>query len=155
MLSKGQPHCWTASSASRVALGNGCAVYAGWQACVCNSLESLFPSVAAEVDVDKNGFGPSEVTAGSGKKVWWRSTKRGSWMLSVNARTLTAARTSRTDCTHQVLLLCCCVVLCRAMWRCAVLCCAVHYSHRLMIKCTFLETCFCLCVSLAPHCASA
>ena len=56
----------------------GCAVCAGKQACLCNSVEALFSHSAAELDVDKNGFAPSEVTAHADKKVWWRDAKRGS-----------------------------------------------------------------------------
>ena len=56
---RGQPHRWTAPPGRRIGSGSGCAVCAGMQACVCNSLESLFPVIAAEFDVDKSGFGPS------------------------------------------------------------------------------------------------
>ncbi|KAL3143825.1 hypothetical protein ABBQ32_003652 [Trebouxia sp. C0010 RCD-2024] len=84
---KGQPHRWTARPLDRVRNGQGCAVCASRQPCVCNSLESLFPAVAAEFDVDKNSFAPSEVTAASHKKVWWRTVKRGSWRQAVYART--------------------------------------------------------------------
>ncbi|KAL3154990.1 hypothetical protein ABBQ38_011515 [Trebouxia sp. C0009 RCD-2024] len=84
---RGQPHRWTASPANRISNGSGCAVCAGWQACVCNSLETWFPSVAAEFDVDMNGFAPSEITAQSHKKVWWRNAKQGSWKQSVDCRT--------------------------------------------------------------------
>ena len=84
---RGQPHRWTAPPYSRIGDGKGCAVCAGKQPCVCNSLESLFPSIAAELDVDKSGFAPSEVTAWSHKKVWWRNAKRGSWRQAVDVRT--------------------------------------------------------------------
>ncbi|KAL3144795.1 hypothetical protein ABBQ38_001907 [Trebouxia sp. C0009 RCD-2024] len=84
---RGQPHRWTARPNARVRYGEGCAVCAGMQACLCNSLESLVPSVAAEFDVDRNGSSPSEVTAGSNKEVWWRTAKRGSWKQTVHART--------------------------------------------------------------------
>ena len=84
---RGQPHRWTAMPCNRIGEGNGCAVCAGWRACDCNSLESLFPLVAAEFDVDKNGFAPSEITAHSNKKVWWRNVKRGSWRQTVDDRT--------------------------------------------------------------------
>ena len=54
---------------------------------MCNSLEGLFPSVAAEFDVDKNGFAASEVIAQSSKTVWWRKAVCGSWEASVQDRT--------------------------------------------------------------------
>ncbi|KAL3150082.1 hypothetical protein ABBQ38_013426 [Trebouxia sp. C0009 RCD-2024] len=84
---RGQPHRWMATARNRISLGQGCGVCAARQACVCNSLESLFPSVAAEFDVDNNGFAPSQITARSQKKVWWRNAKRGSWRQRVVERT--------------------------------------------------------------------
>ena len=84
---RGQPHHWTASPNNRIGKGTGCAVCAGKQACVCNSLISLSPSVAAELDLDMNGFSPSQVTAGSSKNVWWRNAKRVSWRQAVHIRT--------------------------------------------------------------------
>ncbi|KAL3154723.1 hypothetical protein ABBQ38_011271 [Trebouxia sp. C0009 RCD-2024] len=84
---RGQPHRWTATPPNRISNGSRCAVCAGQQACVCNSLETLFPSIAAECDVDKNGCAPSEVTAWSNKKVWWRNAQRGSWRQAVHVRT--------------------------------------------------------------------
>ena len=84
---RGQPHRWTAMPNNRIGQGHRCAVCAGKQVCVCNSLESLCPLVASEFDVDKNGFAPSGITACSGKKVWWRKAKRGSWRQGVNVRT--------------------------------------------------------------------
>ena len=80
---RGQPHRWTASPYTRVGHGKGCPVCAGKQACVCISLESLFPSVAADFDTEENGFAPSELTAGSNKEVWWSSAKCGSWRQAV------------------------------------------------------------------------
>ena len=85
---KGKPHRWTASPYSRIGHGSGCPVCAGQQVYVCNTLQSLVPSVAAEFDVDKNGFAPSEITAHSHQKVWWRNARRGSWRQTVGARTL-------------------------------------------------------------------
>lgn len=92
---RGQPHRWTAPPYGRVAHGKGCAVCAGRQACVCNSLESLFPSIAAEFDVDKNGFAPSEITAQANKEVWWRNANRGSWKQTVNGRTTHRRKTQQ------------------------------------------------------------
>ncbi|KAL3143756.1 hypothetical protein ABBQ32_003588 [Trebouxia sp. C0010 RCD-2024] len=84
---RGQPHRWTAMPRDRMHKACGCPLCAGKQACVCNSLQSLFPSVAAEFDVCKNGFAPSEITPKSDKKVWWRNAKRGSWRQRVLQRT--------------------------------------------------------------------
>ena len=87
---RGQPHRWTATPHCRIGLDRGCPVCAGRQACVCNSLASLLPSVAAELDVEKNGFLPADITASSNKKVWWRNAKRGSWAQAVDHRTMHA-----------------------------------------------------------------
>ena len=83
---RGQPHRWTAPPHKRIADGTGCPACAGKQVCVCNSLESLSPSMAADFDVDKNGFGPSDITVSSHKEVWWRNGERGSWKQVVDAR---------------------------------------------------------------------
>ena len=84
---RGQPHRWRAAPYARIGIGNNCPVCIGHQPCVCNSLDSLFPSLAAELDVDKNGFAASEIAARSMKEVWWRNVKRGSWKQIVNVRT--------------------------------------------------------------------
>ena len=84
---RGQPHRWTAIPNDRVGHGNRCPYCACKQACVCNSLASLFPLLAAEFDVGKNGFAPSEILARSYKQVWWRNAKRGSWRQTPHVRT--------------------------------------------------------------------
>ena len=48
---RGQPHRWTASPANRTATGQGCPLCAGKQSCVCNPLESLFPSNSVDFRV--------------------------------------------------------------------------------------------------------
>ena len=48
------PHRWSARPCQYMRQSTGCAVSAN-PACVCNSLESLFPS-AADLNVDKNGY---------------------------------------------------------------------------------------------------
>lgn len=93
---RGQPHRWTAKAFSRIYNGAGCPLCVGEQACPCNSLESLLPSVAAEFDVDKNGFAASDIRAWSTKKVWWRSAKQGSWRQAVLGRTGKYSRSRST-----------------------------------------------------------
>ncbi|KAL3144815.1 hypothetical protein ABBQ38_001924 [Trebouxia sp. C0009 RCD-2024] len=91
---RGQPHHWTAMPASCISNGSGCGVCAGMQACVCNSLESLVPSVAADFDLNKNDFAPLDVTAWSQKEVWWINAKRGSWKQVVHVRTYKHSRSN-------------------------------------------------------------
>lgn len=54
-----------------------------------NSLEALFPDVAAEWDYTKNGnLTPDKVTFRSGKRVWWKCKKCGrEWQASISHRT--------------------------------------------------------------------
>ena len=52
--------------------------------------ESIFlthPKIAAEWHPTKNDLGPSEVTKGSGKKVWWLCEKGHEWEATVADRT--------------------------------------------------------------------
>ena len=68
-----EDHVWKAVVRSRVVLGSGCLCCAGRQASVTNSLASLFPDIAADMDPEINGgLTPADVPAGSGKAVWWR-----------------------------------------------------------------------------------
>lgn len=52
-----------------------------------NDLETLRPDLAEEWDYEKNKFLPSDITCGSGKKVWWICSKCGySWLRSIQGR---------------------------------------------------------------------
>ena len=100
----GQPHRWQATvshmytATSRGTSGCPCCV--GKQACKCNSLQSLFPRVAAEWDYERNKGTPAEYAAQSNKKVWWR-TSRGHFKARIdhctwdrNSKHQTAGKTS-------------------------------------------------------------
>ena len=84
----GQQHAWAASPNSRLGKKKpGCPFCAGRAACTCNSLQSLYPSIAAEWDFDSNDKTPDDFTASSNCVVWWHSVARGSWQQSINSRT--------------------------------------------------------------------
>ena len=83
---KGRPHRWQAP-AYRLCLGSGCPCCSGHRACICNSLESLFPEVAADWDYGRNTGTPADYPAGSGSKVWWHTSRRGSFQVKVKDRT--------------------------------------------------------------------
>ena len=71
---KGRLHRYQAAAFTRTKKRpQGCPYCAGKQPCICNCLESLHPSIAAELDCDKNGFTAAEVTAHSRKEVWWQN----------------------------------------------------------------------------------
>ena len=87
--SAGQRHSWTASPNSR--LGGykiyGCPYCASKEACRCNSLQTHYPSIAAEWDYDMNDKTPNDYTSSSHREVWWRNSERGSWKQGINDRT--------------------------------------------------------------------
>ena len=83
---KGQPHKWQAAAFS-VCLGSNCPCCSGHKACMCNSLQSLFPEVAAEWDYTRNTGRPGDYPAGSETKVWWYNDKRGSFQTQIRYRT--------------------------------------------------------------------
>ena len=52
-----------------------------------NDLETVNPELAAEWDYEKNGqLTPKDITAGSGKKVWWKCAKGHSWKAYNHSR---------------------------------------------------------------------
>jgi hypothetical protein len=75
----GPDHIWRASPNSltgRKSSGNGCPFCRGFKVSVTNSLKSLFPEVAALWHPTKNADQtPANLTASSGKKVWWMCPK--------------------------------------------------------------------------------
>ena len=86
--SAGQEHSWSARPSSRTGRGKtGCPFCAGKAPCTCNSLQALYPDVAADWDHGKNQRQPSDYTAGSTRTAWWSSPQRGSWQQSIHART--------------------------------------------------------------------
>ena len=66
-------HVWQASVKERAANGRGCPFGAGKRVSKSNSLRSIHPDLAAMWHPTKNGeVTPDDVTAGSGKKFWWK-----------------------------------------------------------------------------------
>ena len=104
----GQPHKWQAAvgdmyrSMSRGTSGCPCCV--GQQACKCNSLQSLFPEVAAEWDYVHNEGTPAMYAALSNKKVWW-CTSRGHFQARIDERTSHWTPRQNTSQVRQVHLL--------------------------------------------------
>ena len=69
---KGEDHEWIASIGHR-ANGRGCPICNGRKVVTSNSLETLYPSLAKQWHLEKNGsLKPTNVSAQSNKKVWWR-----------------------------------------------------------------------------------
>ena len=86
-------HEWQATIVKRTTRGDGCPVcsgnkvYAGF-----NDLATICPDVANEWHPTKNGtLKPTDVTAGSNKKVWWICRKGHEWQAVIGSRTLSRA----------------------------------------------------------------
>ena len=86
-------HSWRAAVYSRTTLGTGCPVCTGRQALAGeNDLATLYPDIAAQWDEEKNGvLHPSNVTAGSNRRVWWKCEEGHSY------RAVIAQRVQRGD----------------------------------------------------------
>ena len=80
-------HEWQARIADR-RNGNGCPYCSGRYAIRGeNDLQTVNPSLAKEWHHEKNnGLTPYDVTANSGKKVWWRCSKGHEWQATVDSR---------------------------------------------------------------------
>ena len=86
----GQEHRWSAQPRHRTSHHKtGCPVCAGKAACKCNSLQALYPAIAAEWDYSKNKGQPSGYPASSNYLAWWSSPQRGSWQQTITSRTYT------------------------------------------------------------------
>ena len=84
----GQTHSWSVKACHRTSkLLSGCPFCAGRAACKCNSLQSLYPRIAAEWDYDRNALQPSDYPASSRHVAWWSTADRESWQQTINSRT--------------------------------------------------------------------
>lgn len=78
-------HEWLSTVAKRTN-GRGCPYCAGKAVCRDNNLLTLNPSLAREWHPNRNDAGPSDVTPGSNKKVWWHCIKGHEWEATVHNR---------------------------------------------------------------------
>lgn len=86
----GSDHRWQSTVDNRTSGGRGCPYCAGRLVSVNNSLAGLFPTVAAQLDPDRNdGLTANQIGAGSNRKVWWRCRVATDhvWRTSVSNRT--------------------------------------------------------------------
>ena len=84
---KGQPHLFVASPQSRIGINSGCPYCASKKACICNSLQSLYPALAAEYDTARNGVGPEQVLPRSHKTAFWKDASGHTWEQTPYQRT--------------------------------------------------------------------
>jgi len=84
---KGQSHLFVAAPYHRMGNNSGCPYCANTKACICNSLQSLYPALAAEYDTARNGAGPEHVLPSSVKKAFWKDASGHTWEQSPDDRT--------------------------------------------------------------------
>ena len=86
----GQKHSWIVSPNSRLSGQHpgGCPYCASQRVCMCNSLQTHYPSIAAEWNYDMNDCTPNDYTYSSHREVWWQHPERGSWKQSIRSRTM-------------------------------------------------------------------
>ena len=79
-------HEWSVRVGNRTQ-GNGCPYCSGWLPSAENNLAGNHPTLAGEWHPTKNGeLVPSNVTPGSGKKVWWVCKRGHEWRACVQDR---------------------------------------------------------------------
>lgn len=79
-------HLWQAFVCSRTH-GQGCPYCVGKKVLAgFNDLQTINPALAAEWGHEKNDLMPSQVTAGSTKRVWWKCNKGHEWKSAVAPR---------------------------------------------------------------------
>ena len=83
---KGQPHLYMASPKTRTSQKKGCPYCSSKRVCICNSLQSLYPTLAADWDTARNGVGPDQILHGSHKLAYWTSAEGLSWEQSPHDR---------------------------------------------------------------------
>ncbi|KAL3130463.1 hypothetical protein ABBQ38_008284 [Trebouxia sp. C0009 RCD-2024] len=92
----GQVHSWSASPTNRLGHSRtGCPFCAGKAACRCNSLQALYPGIAALWDHGKNKGKPNEYAARAHYCAWWVSPQRGSWKQTIKSHTQLEDQRSR------------------------------------------------------------
>jgi hypothetical protein len=70
ICSGGCKHEWEATIKDRYA-GYGCPYCSGRTCCIHTSIATTHPIIASQWHPTKNNIGPENLSAGSGKKVWW------------------------------------------------------------------------------------
>ncbi len=92
-------HSWQARAFTWTIRKNptGCPCCVGQKLCECNSLQSVYPDIAADFDIEKNGVTAAEVTTSTCTKYSWLSDEPGAKKRSVNQRTHYTRNKSNTD----------------------------------------------------------
>ena len=80
-------HSWQTAIFNRTKKKTGCPYCSNYYVSDTNSLQSLSPDLSQEWHPTKNGtLTPSDLVAGSSRKVWWKCTRGHEWKTTLNAR---------------------------------------------------------------------
>lgn len=80
-------HSWKTTFSKRSQRGYGCPYCSNQKVLEgFNDLVTTNPKLIVEWDYDKNSIQPTEVVAGSGKKVWWKCSLGHSWNAEIRSR---------------------------------------------------------------------
>ena len=88
--SQSSDHEWEAPPSKRTRRGDRCPFCTGKKPASTNSLASLYPEIAKEWHLERNGtLTPDQVVAGSHQKAWWRCSQGfdHEWEASIKGRT--------------------------------------------------------------------
>jgi hypothetical protein len=85
---KSNLHDWAAPVRCRTYQGQDCPFCAGKRIAADNSLEAIYPEIAAEFDIKRNGKSSSDILPNSHQKYWWKCPKNSnhSWAATPNNR---------------------------------------------------------------------
>ena len=103
----GPDHVWKASPSNRTRKNQGCPACSGRQVSIANSLESLHPRLAKELDPSLNGgLTAKDVVAGSNQRLTWRCSVNPDhvWATTPNHRTSTENPTGCPYCSGRKVL---------------------------------------------------
>ncbi|KAL0019418.1 hypothetical protein WJX77_012424 [Trebouxia sp. C0004] len=74
----------------RIGANTACPYCAHRKACICNSLQSLYPAIAADYDTARNGVGPEQVLPRSHQVAFWKDASGRTWEETPKQRTESA-----------------------------------------------------------------
>jgi hypothetical protein len=81
-------HSWQEQIYRRSVCNFKCPYCSGKRACEENCLKTKNPELCKEWDYNKNTLSPENVTAGSGKKVWWICKNNHNWQEQIYNRSI-------------------------------------------------------------------
>lgn len=97
---KAQGHEWETILYQRTRSGSSCPYCKGRYATTTSNLQSLFPDIAKEFNIDKNKTTPDKIAPHSNKTYWWKCSKCSfEWTTTPGNRTRKESRANCPNCT--------------------------------------------------------